>query len=78
MPTYYLLWLFALAIVIVDYERVSRACVWIVLKGQLLVLDARLMASSFLMYLKISRELRAIGLEPPKFHYIPIEERPDV
>lgn len=78
MSTYYLLWLLAFTVVAVEYERVSRASVWLVLKIQTFILDVRLLASSYWMYLKISRELRAIGLEPPKFQYIPIQERSDV
>lgn len=78
MSTYYLLWLLAFTVVAIEYERVSRASVWFVLKVQTLILDARLLASSYWMYLKISREFRAIGLKPPKFQYIPIQERSDV
>ena len=73
-----MLWLLALVVIVAEYERLPQASAWLAVKIQSFVLDARLLASSYLMYLKISRELKSIGLTPPKFRYTPIQERSDV
>ena len=78
LPAYYLLWLCLLAAFLADQERMNRFVLYATVKLQIFIMDIRLYLASRLMHLKISRDLRSLGLEPPPFMYTPIEERSDV
>lgn len=72
--SYYAL-VFLVTIFILFPDDFWRLVFYATLRLKTVCLNLVLMASSYWLYLRLSRELKSFGLEPPAFHFIPIEDR---
>lgn len=51
------------------------ALVFVAVQVKTLCLNLVLLVTSYWFYIKLSRELRSLGLEAPPFKFIPIQDR---
>ena len=53
------------------YDRLA----WLDLNGQVFLMNCQMFFRSWLLHRKLAKDFRSLGLEPPKFRFVKIQDR---
>jgi len=71
-------WLILASVLICFPDETHQTILMIAIKSKIFVVNCILLASAFVIYLRITWALQSKGLKVPRFKFTPIEQRSDV